>query len=163
MLAIVNSAALKIGVHVFQIRIFFGSRPRSERAGAFPIRVVDFRTSRDCWRSEPVASGGRWVRGGGEPASRFQGSSAGRGCGGRLGGHGSRGRGSQGGGGLMAREEVSGSQASGRHRRRGGLSAGCQGHRAGGSQLEGPSPTLLAPGTGFMENSCSLHAVQPGS
>lgn len=41
----------------------------------------------------------------------------------------------------MAREEVSGSQASGRHRRRGRLSAGCQGHRAGGSQLEGhPQP-----------------------
>ena len=32
-LAIVNSAALKIAVRMFQIRIFFSSRPRSEMAG----------------------------------------------------------------------------------------------------------------------------------
>lgn len=41
MLAIVNSAALKIGVHVFQIRIFFGSRPRSERAGKCGFAVFN--------------------------------------------------------------------------------------------------------------------------
>ena len=41
MLAIVNSAALKIGVHGFQIRIFFSSRPRSERAGKCGFAVFN--------------------------------------------------------------------------------------------------------------------------
>lgn len=35
-----------------------------QRAGAFPIRGLVFWTSGG-WRSEPVASGGGWVRGGG--------------------------------------------------------------------------------------------------
>lgn len=80
----------------------------------FPFRV-GFWTSRGGWQLEPVASGGGGCRAGGRRAGP-RGSRAAR-----LGmdaekGWVDTGGWCWGGGGLMAREEVSGSQASGRHK-----------------------------------------------